>query len=467
MKKLQTLLLLIVGLVATAQAQLNQSGGTIIIEQGAVLIVTGDINNTGGSLRNGGEITLGGDFVNEGTLSSNSSGVLTFDGNTNANFTTNGATIEILELHKTGANLILDGTLELEEDLNFEMAAGARLILNDDDLTLTDEATITGAGANEYVETAGTGSLRRELGADGSVDFPVGNATGQTLLTADVSATGFSQASLSARVDAMPAPDLPDGTTDFVNRHWTISATGITDYSNTISATYLPGEVTGQEGPIAGAAFENGMWNNENAMRSGQTLTATGSSENIVFSGFGFVPLPVELVAFSAEAIANGDVELQWTTASEEAALAYDIQRSSTITDWETIGRVAAAGESIQALTYSYTDANLPEGFLQDGGAYYRLRMEDLDGSVEFSPVRHVTLSSSLASLSIYPNPAQGPIRVDAPGKVLSLQVLDIHGREVLLGASSDIDLNTLRTGTYQLVVQTDAGLFSGRVVKR
>ncbi len=99
---------------------------------------------------------------------------------------------------------------------------------------------------------------------------------------------------------------------------------------------------------------------------------------------FGTPALPVEWIDFTARIVEEG-VQLEWQTASEHNSRAFIVERRNDHSPWEAIAEVAAAGTSQTIRKYHYLDRTpLP------GVAYYRLRQEDLDGTVSYSVVRRV-----------------------------------------------------------------------------
>ncbi|MDO6432564.1 T9SS type A sorting domain-containing protein [Flavitalea sp. BT771] len=119
--------------------------------------------------------------------------------------------------------------------------------------------------------------------------------------------------------------------------------------------------------------------------------------------------LPVTLEDFDA-AVSGGEVSLTWKTAMEQNSSRFDIERSSNGgAKWEVIGSVAAKGQSITVVNYAFTDANPGSGTLQ-----YRLHEYDLDGRPALSDIKVVRLST-LATVSIFPNPAKDYVNVSLP----------------------------------------------------
>ncbi len=106
---------------------------------------------------------------------------------------------------------------------------------------------------------------------------------------------------------------------------------------------------------------------------------------------FDLAALPVELTSFTASK-SGSDVNLNWTTASEQNNKGFEVQRSSNATSWTKIGFVDGAGNSNTNKTYQFTDAKPTPGKY-----YYRLKQIDLDGKSKLSNTVQITINSGLA----------------------------------------------------------------------
>ncbi len=169
-------------------------------------------------------------------------------------------------------------------------------------------------------------------------------------------------------------------------------------------------------------------------------------------------PLPVELLWFEASGTA-----LSWATASERNSAYFEVQRSADGRKFETLSRVASAGNSKATLQYHALDAAPRPGL-----GYYRLTQTDLDGRISYSPVRTVSATTKPTDFSaqLYPNPleASSVLRFDAPVAAPVLCSLrDALGREIQhyeLPAQVGVQqltmpaLANLRTGLYYLLLR-------------
>ena len=134
-------------------------------------------------------------------------------------------------------------------------------------------------------------------------------------------------------------------------------------------------------------AADNGRFNaGAAAIDVDATMSGMDISSGSTAVGGDCLSLPIELVSFSAARDAGGEVvELTWATAQERGSTGFAVERRSDAGNFERVGYVQAAGDSDQALSYSFVDDAAPAGEL-----YYRLRMLDLDGTAEHSPTVYV-----------------------------------------------------------------------------
>lgn len=173
--------------------------------------------------------------------------------------------------------------------------------------------------------------------------------------------------------------------------------------------------------------------------------------------------LPVVLTSFGAQ-LRQGQVVVQWTTASEVNNKEFVVERSADGRQFEALQTVAGRGTLATASTYTATDAQpLP------GLGYYRLRQVDLDGTRTYSPVASV---SRAAAFGAYPNPTPDALALDLsalPAGPCAVRLLSLPGQVVLSqtlagGQAQALSLAHLPAGTYLLEV-TSAG--QGRSVQR
>ncbi|RPD48000.1 T9SS C-terminal target domain-containing protein [Hymenobacter sediminis] len=180
-------------------------------------------------------------------------------------------------------------------------------------------------------------------------------------------------------------------------------------------------------------------------------------------------PLPVTLVSFDAEVRREG-VQLRWRTAAELQSSFFTVEASDApdASGWTELTQVAAAGTTATPHNYTYLDTHPLTGL-----RYYRLRQQDLDGTVHYSSVATVTPQAG-AKLVAYPNPFTAELRVELPAApAATLQLLDLTGRNVysqrVPAAQTFLTFTppALRPGVYVLEWRGNGQVLRTRLVKQ
>lgn len=178
--------------------------------------------------------------------------------------------------------------------------------------------------------------------------------------------------------------------------------------------------------------------------------------------------IPVELTFFTASFV-EGNVVLNWITATELNNSGFEIQRLKDskierLNDWETVGFVKGHGTSTEVHNYSYVDLNPREG-----KSFYRLKQIDFDGTTEYSNIVEVVYGavSEFALEQNYPNPFNPTTKISWQSPIAGHQTLiiyDLLGNEVAKlvdefrsAGTYEIDFNAskLSSGVYFYELQT------------
>ncbi len=179
-------------------------------------------------------------------------------------------------------------------------------------------------------------------------------------------------------------------------------------------------------------------------------------------------PLPVELLGFDARCDAER-VRLQWITGSEMGTSRFVIERSGDAEIFLPIAELAAQGNGQAPFEYEYVDEQ------PSSPAYYRLRMDDADGTSAHSPVREASCAGgSTAIINAWDGgDAMHVIIRSARDQQVTLRVHDEAGRllvqeqgiALIQGLNSfEIDQHGAATGVYCLTVVTEEGPLALRV---
>jgi hypothetical protein len=230
------------------------------------------------------------------------------------------------------------------------------------------------------------------------------------------------------------------------------------------NATHI---LAGNEGNlVAYYNFNEGIGNGNNTAPPVNTLfdvtsnSLDGSLNNFALNGTSSnwvtssLVLPVSLVNFSGTKKA-GYNSLQWSTASEQNSSYFEVQRSTNGTDFSSIAKVNAAGNSSLVTNYQYNDDQISAS---SPVYYYRLKMVDIDGSAKYSSIIFIKNDISGGLSTVYPNPARNQITINvADQSLINTQVLmsDITGKVLqrisLNQTSTQVDITNYVKGVYIL----------------
>lgn len=216
-----------------------------------------------------------------------------------------------------------------------------------------------------------------------------------------------------------------------------------------------------------------GNWTYVGPIVIGNTLTAT--ARGVVPPNAGntseftcFMVLPVEGLSFQASPIGNATVELTWQTLAEVNNQRFEVERSGDGNLFEQIGEVGGQGNRNEEASYTFLDPSaMGERF------YYRLKQVDFNGGYVYSEVVEVLLSSDLAFLSIFPQPADQHFTLQlAQGATQPVfcRITDLYGCHILTqtfptgqASSMQIESSRMAAGIYLVELKSEAG----RVVRR
>jgi Concanavalin A-like lectin/glucanases superfamily/Secretion system C-terminal sorting domain len=256
-------------------------------------------------------------------------------------------------------------------------------------------------------------------------------------------------------------------------RIWNVARTQaqIRSYMN----ASLPSPAT-QTGLLGYYTFDNLQNKQGNAAYNG---TAIGSSTsfnetnpNCTFAldSCGIV-IPVTITAFTATVIDNKKVKLAWKTEEESGMKEYIVERSENPARGFVPIAVVQARNNSRPGSYTVTDASVKPNVLY----YYRLAMIENTGEKKYSQTRTAKITSSGFYASVYPNPTDGLVYVETGYIKTDIAVTMINGAgQVVLrknlntGASGrfTVDMGSLATGSYRMVIKTSSGKVTECIIK-
>ncbi|HEY6505328.1 MAG TPA: T9SS type A sorting domain-containing protein, partial [Chitinophagaceae bacterium] len=375
-----------------------------------------------------------------------------------------------------GGDLTVSGTL---------LMASGNINTGSNTLVLGTSASVP--GNLSYISGTIVGKFKRWINpATGNRVFPIGSATAKR--NASINFTAFplppfppaTGGTLTAEWIAAPAgtnglPLVNSGIT-ITNTsnmgYWRMTAgDGLNGgtYTGTFTATSIPGVVNVEELVLLKRTNSGSPWtlNGAHVTTSGTTaapvLSRTGMTD---FSDFGIGssnlnPLPVQFTLFNIKCRGN-NVVVSWKTAQEQNSSHFNIERSTDGIRWTVISNLAAAGNSSDERTYSFTDNNSMQK------SYYRVAQYDIDGRVQYTSILKASCEPG-DLLKVWPNPFSEMVFVNIntnSGSQAVIKVFDNKGalvktqKTMLLPGSNqiNIDMKKMVSGIYQLAIEWNNG---------
>ncbi|MFT6187264.1 MAG: hypothetical protein ACJAZC_000321 [Cryomorphaceae bacterium] len=214
--------------------------------------------------------------------------------------------------------------------------------------------------------------------------------------------------------------------------------------------TFMKGTVLAHGGACTMAS--NGILEGRMLSTGGAVGFSTGTAYNDPVCCLGsLLPLPIELLSFTAEA-QDASVQFNWATATESNNDYFDIERSTDGIYFNSIRNIDGAGNSTQTIHYSTFDRwPLP------GVNYYRLKQTDFNGATSYSNIKAVEFSDkNNFDLDIFPNPSSGETTFYSAEsfKNANLIVYNSSGQAVkfaenIFGMTFTLNCENLSSGLY------------------
>lgn len=447
----------------------------LVFDSRTVLDVVADIKVYANLTNNADNINMISQMVSfSGTLPS------TLAGSSTTNF-------HDLQINKPGNTLQLQSDATVSD--NIFLTDGV-LNLNGNALTVTNSLSEAIARINGYVLSENTSFNSKLSWAIGSENdqhiFPFGSSSGEYiplifslnsgdagLVSVATYGTGFNNLPLPPGVTDLYDVSGNDNGVNAVDRFFLIELTGENNPNADVTFSATPGEIGIIE--TLGAQRWSNKWEPPlpNQTEGPNSVTASGITQFSpwVITGNN-IPLPVELIKFSATQV-NNMAHIEWETASESNNDFFEIHKSINGEDFSVLAKIEGSGNSHIRKKYSYSDTNLRSGF-----NYYRIKQVDFDGSATLSDIVLLHASVSLVGFDIYPNPTKDIINICSKAALdneVTVQVNDLFGAEVFIKKLPQIqqsdrlhlNLDNLRPGTYILKINSGAEAYSYRIVKQ
>ncbi|MFZ4621639.1 MAG: T9SS type A sorting domain-containing protein [Bacteroidota bacterium] len=421
------------GFTLAADAALPAGNGSFVMTAGNIavgsntLTVNGSLNCGSNLVTGNGTFTLasGGTLKLasvDGISASGATGNIqtaTRNFNTGANYTYNStsvnavtgsglpATVNALTVNLTNAADILSLTNSLVTTGNLTLTNGLFKIGNNN-VTVGNPS---GGSASSYIVTNGSGTVIRSITTTSTTvkTFHIGSTSEyRKIVFTFPSTTGLGAASnLNVRyVSADPGSISYPGSVinHYTNGYWaaTMDTPPVNTYTVDIETAGMGGLSTVANARILKRADASSAWDFAGTFTSaGTVITETGCSGFSQFTvGSTSDPMPVELTSFTG-ALNGRNVELKWTTATEQNNHGFEIEKNISNT-WKKIGFMGGNGTTNTQHSYSFVDAAAA------GRHQYRLKQIDNSGTIHYSNSVEVSAAFTAKDYTLaqnYPNP--------------------------------------------------------------
>ena len=166
-------------------------------------------------------------------------------------------------------------------------------------------------------------------------------------------------------------------------------------------------------------------------------------------------PLPVNLLKFEGIALQDCSVQLLWETGNEVSFDHFEIEAATDNKDYQQAGKVAAKGSgSKYAFKYNRTT---------EGKNYFRLKLNDVNGSSQYSKVLSVNVQcSGKRNIAVYPTVTEDNVQITGIRSGDKITLYDGTGKLVTektaIADMEELQLRSYPAGVYYLVISANNG---------
>jgi hypothetical protein len=335
------------------------------------------------------------------------------------------------------------------------LTLGGKPILGNNNVTLGSAISSISGTPTHYFQTNGTGTVKRSIGNNANLLFPIGNTSYNPITITNKTGTADTFSISILDTAYLNGSSTGNITSPYVKRTWNISKNTPTsnagsgvDFTFQWNANEVVGTLTNPT-----LNHHNGSGWNIPTMGttsvSGNSLTYTGykgSFSPFAIGGSNVGALPIELKSFNT-ACQSDYVQVDWTTASEKNNKMFELYKSDNAVDWSLIHTTDGQGDKASETNYQFMDNDKKL-------AYYRLKDIDFDGIENWSQIIFADCKNESTQIEVYPNPATEFIKVILPYEEnTTLNILSMEGKILktlpLVSKNNLINIKDLTVGIY------------------
>lgn len=172
--------------------------------------------------------------------------------------------------------------------------------------------------------------------------------------------------------------------------------------------------------------------------------------------------LPVKFASFNVTAQGTA-VAISWSTAEEQNAKLFVIERSTDGNNWIAIGSVKASGNSTTLVNYNYTD-KAPVA----GKNNYRIKQVDNNNRFEYTAIRSIS-NNKTASVQIIAQSGKVVLQFAGNNNNVAVQLVGLNGQVIskqnFSNAGTQVVFNTNVKGAVVVAVSTANGVAAAQQV--
>lgn len=172
------------------------------------------------------------------------------------------------------------------------------------------------------------------------------------------------------------------------------------------------------------------------------------------------IPLPVNLISFTANKCNNNSACIEWHSAQESNFSNYELQKSIDGINFQTIDIQQAKLQTENK--YGYEDMNL------NSTVYYRLQMNDIDHKHSFSNVVSLNFTKN-NEIQISPNPASNTITINGMKDAIKIEIINVQGQVVKRINTNlqneTIDISNFANGFYTVQITQQNEVITNKLI--
>lgn len=173
--------------------------------------------------------------------------------------------------------------------------------------------------------------------------------------------------------------------------------------------------------------------------------------DDLILFGRRLRGLAIKGMSFNVRAQNNG-VMLNWSKSDESECSQYTVQRSVDFKSFDNIKSMDCLNKENNLHSYSYHDLSSSPGW-----NYYRIKLNFLDGSSDYSEIKSVYRNYTSA-FKVYPNLVHDALQVSSPGgSDYKYVIVDVNGKTLQVKKNSigtkSIQVDQLPSGVYFILL--------------